>query len=69
MTILDAKNDKSDAPVRYCPPGRHRWAPRLAADHPKQCWDCPAVERQAPQPRLLPEPRPWGETTTERRRR
>jgi hypothetical protein len=56
--------------VRYCPPGQHRWAPRLGGDHPRQCWDCPACEPQVPpQPALLQAPRAWAEVGEERRRR
>lgn len=54
--------------VRYCAPGRHRWAPRLADDHPRQCWDCPACEPRVPEPvALLPAPRVWGEVAGRRR--
>ncbi|HSF31906.1 MAG TPA: hypothetical protein VLK82_15690 [Candidatus Tectomicrobia bacterium] len=57
-------------PVRYCPPGQHRWAPRYADDHPRQCWDCPECERQAPaQGTLLEASRGWAETVTTRKRR
>lgn len=56
--------------VRYCAPGRHRWGPRYADDHPRQCWDCPACEPQAPeQGTLVPAPRVWAETAGKRRQR
>lgn len=31
--------------VPYCGPGLHRWGPRYADDHPRQCCNCPAVDR------------------------
>lgn len=32
--------------VAYCAPGLHQWGPPHAADHPRQCVRCPAVERR-----------------------